>query len=130
MYRERSRCPVSPRRGGVWPFLLVSAALSGGCAGSDPVTGYLTDAQALARGEAVFVGTCSGYCHVEGAAAGDVPDLFDCEWTNGGSNRQIFATVANGVPGTRMVGWGGSLPAGDEDIWKVVAFLRSRSPSC
>ena len=101
-----------------------------GCAGPDPATGYLEDPEALARGEAVFAGTCSGYCHVPGIQVGDVPDLFDCAWRHGGSSQEIYNTISSGVPGSRMVAFAGRLPDGDEDIWKIVAFLRSEASGC
>ena len=69
------------------------------------------------RGKSVFVGTCSGYCHGMGIDVGDAPNLFDCGWIHGGSNREIYNTIANGIPNSRMVGFGGRLPDGDEDIW-------------
>ncbi len=114
--------------GGLWWAVLSCVVVLGGCAGTDPATEYLEDAEALRRGESVFVGTCSGYCHAEGVTAGEAPDLFDAEWKYGGSNRDIYATISNGVPDTPMIGFEGKLPDGDEDIWKIVAFLRSRGP--
>jgi mono/diheme cytochrome c family protein len=90
----------------------------------------MEDVESLRRGEAVFTGTCGGYCHLEGTENGDVPNLFDCQWRHGGSNREVFTTIANGLPDTPMVGFGGKLPEGDDDIWKIVAFLKSRAPNC
>lgn len=110
--------------------LALAWAAAGSCSGGDPATRYLDDPEALARGRAVFVGTCSGYCHAEGMQIGDAPDLFDCEWRYGGSNPEIFTTISSGVPGSRMVGFAGRLPEGDDDIWKVVAYLRSRGGGC
>ena len=111
------------------PSLVAILALQG-CAGPDPASQYQEDPEALARGEAVFVGTCSGYCHVVGTAVGDVPDLFDCAWIHGGSNQEIYNTITNGVPGSRMVAYGGKLPDGDEDIWKIIAFLKNEGSEC
>ena len=102
----------------------------GACAPADPAAGYLDDAEALRRGEAVFTGTCGGYCHLVGSSNADAPNLFDCEWIHGGSNRDVFTTITNGVVDTRMVGFGGKLPDGDDDVWKIVAFLKSRGPEC
>ena len=102
----------------------------GACVEADPASGYLADAEALLRGGAVFTGTCGGYCHLVETANADAPNLFDCEWRHGGSNREVFATIANGVPDTRMLGFKGKLPEGDDDIWKIVAFLKSRRSDC
>lgn len=35
-----------------------------------------------------------------------------------------------GVPATRMVGYGGRMPEGDDGIWKVVAFLKASREAC
>ena len=102
----------------------------GACADADPASGYAAEAEALRRGEAGFTGTCGGYCHLIGTSNADAPNLFDCEWRHGGSNREIFSTIVNGVPETRMIGFGGSLPDGNDDVWKIVAFLKSRGPDC
>ncbi len=91
-----------------------------------PAAVYADDPVALKRGRGIFLGTCSGYCHgVRGGGAGDVPNLFDCDWRHGGSDEEIFASIYNGYPETRMIGFGGKLE--DEDLWKVVAYLRARS---
>ena len=86
---------------------------------------------ALKRGMGLFTGTCGAYCHSMNNDVRDAPFLFDCQWKNGsGSDRDVFRVIYDGVPGTRMVGFGGKMPEGDADIWKIVAFLRSRRESC
>lgn len=95
---------------------------------ASPAAAYLQDPVAVRRGRAIFVGTCGAYCHgLQGGTRGDVPDLFDCEWKHGALDHDIFKVIAEGVPGTRMVGFGASLPKKEEDVWKVVAFMRSHS---
>ena len=42
----------------------------------------------------------------------------------------FYNTIANGVPKSRMVGFAGKLPDGDEDIWKIIAFLKSEVSGC
>ncbi len=89
-----------------------------------PAAAYVGDPVDLKRGRGIFLGTCAGYCHgVRGGGAGDVPNLFDCDWRHGGCDEEIFASIYNGYPGTRMIGFGGKLA--DEDLWKVVAYLRA-----
>ena len=119
----------SDRTAWLLPSVVALLALQG-CAGPDLASQYLEDPEALARGEAVFVGTCSGYCHIPGIVVGDVPDLFDCAWLHGGSSQDIFNVISNGWPGSRMVAFGGRLPDGDEDIWKIVAYLKSETSDC
>ena len=106
-------------RAAAWflPSLVVLLTIEG-CAGPDPASRYQTDTEALARGEVVFVGTCSGYCHAVRIPVSDVPNLFDCGWIHGASNQEIYNTIANGVPGSRMVAFAGRLPDGEEDTGK------------
>ncbi len=111
----------------LWSLVVLTLA---GCAGPDPASGFLEDPEALARGESVFTGTCSGYCHGRNVTIADVPNLFDCTWIHGGSNQEIYNTIANGVSGSRMVAFAGRLPDGDEDIWKIIAFLKSEGSGC
>jgi mono/diheme cytochrome c family protein len=79
------------------------------------------------RGKKIFIGTCGAYCHSTHNVERDAPSLFDCDWKDGGSDEQIFKSISDGVPGTRMPAWKGALPEGDDDIWRVVAYLRSAS---
>lgn len=103
---------------------------------SDPallseVQAYMTDAEAVARGAALFAGSCAGFCHaLEPVETTDASYLFDCDWNYGGSDEEIGATVRSGIPGTSMVGFGSNFPEGDADLWKIVAYLRSNQTGC
>jgi putative heme-binding domain-containing protein len=44
-------------------------------------------------------------------------------YSAGGKDSDLFRVIANGVPGTDMTGFAGDLR--EEDIWRIVAFLRS-----
>ena len=92
-----------------------------------PVARYLKDPAAIERGRLVFIGSCGGYCHDLHGAERAAPSLFDCTWKHGGSDEEIFHTISEGVPGTQMPPWKKGLPGGAEDIWKVIAYLRSAS---
>jgi cytochrome c2 len=117
-------------------LVLVAFSLAIGCAsgGSDP-TPITPDAAEepiwktydAERGELLFRSICGGYCHGVSEGKRDAPFLFDCEWQRGDSDEEIFAVIANGVTGTRMIGFGGKLPEGDADIWNVLAYLRKSS---
>jgi putative heme-binding domain-containing protein len=78
------------------------------------------DAGAVQEGRSIFRTDCS-LCHgmdARGAAKG--PDLTTGRWTHGSSDREIFETITNGVPGTEM-------PANDlseAEAGAVIAFLR------
>jgi cytochrome c oxidase cbb3-type subunit 3 len=102
-----------------------ATASSAPAAGADPVPNLLKSPADVARGKAIFVGTCGAYCHHMTNTAGDAPFLFDCYWIHGGSDQEIFHTITTGVPGTRMVPFKGAIP--DADLWRVVAYLKSAS---
>lgn len=92
---------------------------------------FLADPNALARGQAIFEGSCASFCHTLDAEAGiDNSYLFDCQWTYASNDQEIFDVVTNGIPGTRMVGFGSNFPEGDDDLWKVIAYLRSEQQAC
>ena len=114
--------------------LLLSTVGIGAClslsahdpAEGSPASAYAEDPAALKRGRSIFIGTCAGYCHrFRGGSAGDIPYLFDCDWRHGGRDEEVFASIYRGFPGTPMIAFGGKLE--DEDLWKVVAFLRAAS---
>lgn len=97
---------------------------------TNKVQEFMADPVAMERGEALFVGTCAGYCHsLEGPNA-DALFLFDCQWKHGGSDQAIFDIVTTGVPNTRMVGFGNNFPQGEDDLWKIIAYLRSNQRAC
>lgn len=112
--------------------LLAGVAIVTGCARGNgpppsPAEVYQnSDPAAIRRGRLLFTGTCGGYCHSTKPGNREAPYLFDCSWTYGGSDREIFASIADGFPDTRMPAWGGKMPEGDADIWRVIAYLRSR----
>jgi len=81
---------------------------------------YTGDAAAIAEGKKLFDRNCAE-CHGDGTG-GSGPDLTDNEWLCGGSDAQIFATVSNGRPGG-MPSWSSDLK--DDEIWKIIAFIRS-----
>tara|TARA_B110000444_G_scaffold259773_1_gene304582 strand:+ start:2546 stop:2926 length:381 start_codon:yes stop_codon:yes gene_type:complete len=92
---------------------------------------FMANPSALARGQALFEGSCASFCHTtELEAEPDVSFLFDCQWNHGSTDQDIFDTVTNGVKGTRMVGFGTNFPEGDDDLWKVIAYLRSKQQAC
>jgi cytochrome c oxidase cbb3-type subunit III len=115
-----------------WAAIAAATAtlLAAACAPSSPAERFAKDPEALKRGKAIFTGSCGAYCHSATKDKRDAPYLFDCEWLHGGSDEQIHATITNGVPGTRMIGFGDKMPQGDDDIWRVVAYLKSQREPC
>jgi putative heme-binding domain-containing protein len=86
------------------------------------------DPVALAEGQALFRGLCSG-CHGGAGRGGKGPDLTDNRWLHGGTDAEIANVIQNGVPRTTMKKLGESLKK--EQIRKIIAYIRSlaRSPS-
>jgi mono/diheme cytochrome c family protein len=91
---------------------------------------YLDDQAAIQRGRLIFAGTCAGYCHKVSAERSDAPYLFDCEWVHGGTDEEIYTTISQGVAGTRMVAFGENFPEGADDLWKIIAYLKTNRQSC
>ena len=56
---------------------------------------------ALAEGQALFRGLCSG-CHGGAGRGGKGPDLTDNRWIHGGTDADIARMIQNGVPKTTM----------------------------
>ncbi|MFT7133204.1 MAG: mono/diheme cytochrome c family protein [Cyclobacteriaceae bacterium] len=107
--------------------LLALCVMTAGCEGdSSPAVAIQDDAAALKRGKLLYTGSCGGYCHSGSAGSSGAPNLMDCTWLHGGTDQEVFNTISGGIKGTRMIGFGGKLPEGDADIWKLVAYLKSQ----
>ena len=107
---------------------LIALVLALGCpAPESPAAAYTRDRAALVRGRSLFIGTCGAYCHGLQPGLRDAPFLFDCEWKHGNRDEDVFRVIHDGVAETAMPGFADKLPDGDQDIWKLVAFLRTKS---
>jgi putative heme-binding domain-containing protein len=86
------------------------------------------DPAALAEGQALFRGLCSG-CHGGAGRGGKGPDLTDNRWIHGGTDDDIARVIANGVPRTTMKKLGDALKP--EQVRRLIGYIRSltRSPS-
>ncbi len=85
------------------------------------------DLAVIARGKALFTGTCGAYCHKMTPSNTDALFLFDCDWKHGATDADIFKVINEGVPGSRMIAFGGAFPEGDNDTRAIIAYLRSAS---
>lgn len=81
---------------------------------------FAGDRRAAKEGETIFLSHCRS-CHGEAGAGGFGPGLADPEWKYGGSDAEVFASIAAGRPGG-MPPFGNAL--GTERIWKVIAHVR------
>lgn len=104
---------------------VVAAALSApaGAAGGNEKNPYTGDAEAIAEGKRLWADTGCYACHGADAGGAVGPDLTDDEWVYRPTDATIFKAIARGRRGTTMVGWSDSLD--DDQIWKVVAYIRS-----
>lgn len=112
--------------------LMFSAVpLSAGAAGTDsPASEVRTDADlrqeaAIAEGKVRFIQICA-YCHgQEGEAGKTRPFKTHSDW----NPQDIFDTISNGRVrgGNVMPAWKDAISP--EDIWKIVAYIKSLSAS-
>jgi len=87
---------------------------------------YTGDRSAIATGQMLFNAmNCAG-CHSGYAGGGMGPSLRDSSWIYGNSDAQIYSTIVEGRP-NGMPAWGGKLP--EEQIWKIIAYLRTLGTS-
>lgn len=102
------------------------AAPDGSPAGSsavDSTSPYDENAYAISEGKRLYSWmNCIG-CHGEGGGAIG-PPLMDQTWIYGGAPPNIYATIVQGRP-NGMPSFGGRLT--DDDVWKLVAYVRSLS---
>jgi mono/diheme cytochrome c family protein len=123
---------MSRMRAGLFFFLLSLFLVSGpvgdaAAKDKNDTNPFAGDAAAIEEGEALFQAVCTGYCHVTSGAQREAkcPDLFDCEWKNGKSDKEMMEVVLNGVPNTEMAPFKGQLP--DEMLWQILAYVKSAS---
>lgn len=87
---------------------------------------YATDRIALMEGRRLFARmNCAG-CHGDHGGGGMGPSLRDQSWIYGSTDLAIYDSIVEGRA-HGMPSWGVQLPR--EDIWKIVAYIKSlRTP--
>jgi len=84
-----------------------------------------SDAKAVDAGARLFTGmNCDG-CHGGGAVGAVGPSLTDGRWRYGGSDADIFRSIAEGRP-KGMPAFAGVLQP--PMIWRLVAYIKSLAP--
>lgn len=86
--------------------------------------------ESIAAGKQSYTRYCAN-CHglnAEGSPGNDLtpeaPDLTDKQWKHGSTDGEIFNSIKNGIgPEFNMGAFGDQLK--DEDVWKVVNYIRS-----
>jgi aldose sugar dehydrogenase len=71
-------------------------------------------------GKQVYETWCAG-CHGLQMQGGAASSLVKKEWRNGSDRRSIINTIRNGIPGTEMAKWAGTLA--DKQIQSVTDFI-------
>ena len=122
-------------------FACVAFAPAGALAQSaKQVNPHAGNADAIAQGEHLFVTkSCSG-CHGAGGGGGMGPPVINDIWIYGNDDATLFQLIKLGSVGFRAQGQKrvgreavvGDMPAmggvaSDEEIWKLIAFMRSKS---
>jgi putative heme-binding domain-containing protein len=88
----------------------------------EPQNPFKNDPQAVEAGRGAFRIYCSP-CHGIRAEGGRGPDLTRGVYSAGETDAALYGVISNGVPGTEMPSF--SLGLGDENIWRMVSYLRS-----
>jgi mono/diheme cytochrome c family protein len=78
---------------------------------------------AVEKGRERFSERCA-FCHGGGGKGAKGPCLVCGHFKRGGTNSQVYANIAAGVPGTQMGAFGTTLE--QEEINNIVAFLRAQ----
>ena len=76
-------------------------------------------AQDVDLGNRLFQIHCS-YCHGANGRGGRGADLTLGQYRHGGSDRELFQTIRNGIEGSEM----GPVRASEEDVWRLVVFVK------
>jgi cytochrome c oxidase cbb3-type subunit 3 len=92
---------------------------------ADPLVPYQRDSAAIATGKLLYAAyNCVG-CHAPEGGGGMGPPFSDAEWIYGSDPESVYESIvegrANGMPT-----WSGKIP--EDEIWRIVAYVRSLSP--
>ncbi len=100
--------------------------------GKNPFRG---DAAAIERGNKTFQGFCA-VCHKPDGTGLVGPNIVDATWLHGGTDREVFALVMEGIPADKLLQNPpkGPMPAhknslGQKKILEVLAYLASINPN-
>jgi len=80
----------------------------------------MEDESNMANGQKVFESNCAS-CHLNSGAGSIGPNLTDEYWKNGGSLKDVFITVEDGITGTAMVSWKALISPNDRQ--DVVSYI-------
>jgi putative heme-binding domain-containing protein len=85
-----------------------------------PEANPYTAAADLEAGRKLYVGRC-GHCHGRNGEGGRGATLNTGRFKHGGSDREIFLVIRNGIPNTEMPG---TFSSPEAEVWRMVAYVR------
>ena len=89
---------------------------------------YAANADFISAGKTLFVQKCVA-CHGPEGQGLQGPNLTDEYWKNGGSIKNIFKTIKNGVPNMGMIAWGQELtPNQIETLANYIKSIKGTNP--
>jgi putative heme-binding domain-containing protein len=100
-------------------ILFIALFIAAWCPAQDIVA---KDPRAAETGRWMFRIRCAP-CHGIHADGGRGPDLTLGAYAAGDRDGDLFRVISRGVPGTEMAAYAGRVE--DEDIWRLVAYIRS-----
>jgi cytochrome c oxidase cbb3-type subunit III len=86
----------------------------------------VTDGGRLTAAAAVFVENCAT-CHRKDLGGESGPNLTDQFWLHGGTVKDIYHTITNGVPGKTMISWKDRIPS--QERLAIASFILSKQGS-
>ena len=102
-------------------------AKSGGMITEETVT-VLTDAADLAAGKKTFIKNCAA-CHGMKGEGLVGPNFTDEYWIHGGSIKNIYHTISEGVPAKGMISWKAQLsPNQIQEVGSYILSLKGTNP--
>ena len=97
-------------------FCCLTTALSMAWAQQNP----FDNPEGRQQGGALFQTHCA-YCHGARGEGGRGADLTTGNYRHGGSDRELYASIRNGIPGTEMP----AVRASDDDVRKMTAYVKT-----
>lgn len=90
---------------------------------------YSADAEILSKGKKIFITNCVSCHRADGGGNAVGPNLTDVYWLHGGTVKEIFGTIKNGVVEKGMAAWGKVMTPQDvRDVAFYVMSLQGTNP--
>ena len=90
--------------------------------GADSKNPFAGNADAVAKGKALYMQVGCYGCHGRGGGGGMGPSLVSGNWRYGGTDADLFTTITQGRP-KGMPSWRSHFT--DDQVWQVISFIRS-----